>query len=465
MADLFTPNTPTPNSPVVSAVVRNNFAALYDKIQTLEPRATTPNSTALLIAGGPVYFRSNTTTQLRLINFNTTLIDLSKVQGYRTVRNLDKTLSREPLQTTGVSPWSQVGLSRELLISINSQGRLVFTEGNTITTQLSSPHDIYFDDSEIPICLVFIHQSGSPLSGYGQLQPIQQSDITDIRPFITTAFQNNQSVADLQQMISDAISRLAATEPSAKKTSGLSVALPTGVRMTTTNTKIDILSGEGGINNTFFQFPGVTIDLTPSSPLPSGYFNKAVIGLQLQNSIPTPIVIHGTSADAKANHFDVKIPSIISSTGSEVIATYDSKPFLPLAIVTYRLEGASGTTTAIRPITSTTFVDSYRVNYEFDILSIDSSTTLTVGIPQDLISSYSSLFLKDGYVDLYDNTTRPFRRQLAATSVYADGKMTITVGEPLNELFIYRNPKVRDLAFTSRPAIEDIRPTVFIGFS
>lgn len=483
MSNLFTPNVPVESSPMKSAEVRNNFTAIFDKLKTLEARATSPLATSVIIEGGPVYFRSGTATRLSLINFKTTVINLATTRGYATIKNSDGSLTREQLPSNGVSPFSTIGLFREILISLTNTGKLVFTEAAKpdSSTGLSRPFDIYFADEEVPICLIVIKQSGTLLT-YGQLATVEQIDITDVRPFVTTAFQNNSTVANLQDAVEDNQDRLDALEPSLRVTEALQVRLPSVEKMTIdgtlfTNTKLEVVSGDVYIGNRLLRFPGGTVDLTGADQpgyLPTNNFNKALVGLQITGSGPALTVVHGVyvtppgANDSKTDRFAVQVPISMDDGYGGLFAPTG---ILPLALISYRLSStvevpASGPdpdrTRIIKPIISSTHIDNLRVDHDFDIVGINSPVEFIVQIPTDV--NPDDVFNLLQSVDIYDDNTRPLRRVVdndaPLTFDSLTRNMTIRVTESVVEIVLLRHAKMRAVNL-HRPVIDDIRP--FIG--
>lgn len=498
MTVLFKEGIPAQDTPIRSVEIRDNFSALYDKLKTLEARATSPESTQILVNGGPVYFRAGNSLLFdkfgapisgaqQLVLFQTSLIDLATANGFRTIKNPNGTLSKEAVYG-GISPFESTGLFREILITLNNQGRLSFTEGATTTTGLSRPFDIAFDDSEVPICLVVVQQSGQLLQS-GQLAAIRQIDLTDVRPVITTAFQNNLAGAELQQNVLDNQLRIEAMERSSRSTDTLKVQIPSVEKLTldgtrTTNKKLEILSGSTYINGQQVKYAGGLIDVTQdlTSPLPVDNFAVAFVALNTAGSI---VLYHGTPSDSSSDPELVQLPAAVQDGYGNLTPPAD---VVPLALVYYRMNSVedvplSGTTLQIKPIVSEIFVDpTFDVNsnvtggirfaYAFDIVAINSPTEFVVNIPTDV--TYTSVFLSGQLVDLVDDNTRPFRRTISnnpqGTYSPVTRNMTIIVSETfVNDvsfpntskgISLKRNPKA--VAVSNKPGtvLEDVRPFV-----
>lgn len=499
MVELFQQGIPAQESPIRSAEIRNNFEALYERLKVLEPRATTPIGTSVLVEGGSTFFRSGSSVlyndvgeavsgRLQFIDFKATLINLATASGFKTIKNSNGTLSREAI-TGGVSPFTQQGVYREVLISLNSLNKLTFTEGATTTTGLSRPFDIGIDDSEIPIALVMIQQSGS-LGISGQLKSIEQINIKDVRPIITTAFQNNLTAAEQQVTLEDNTKRITSVEQSLKITDTLRVRIPLIEKLeidgtNKTNTRLEVLSGQTYIDNKLVKFPGALVEITQdlSTPIPVSNFNKVVVTLSDSGLIE---LIHGTSSDSNSDPADVLLPQevddgYLDSGVHNGILTHLSDS-VPLAIVSYRMISGVGTTSTIEPIVSEVFVDAtfdtnddvnggIRFSYAFDMVSINSAQEFVVNIPADV--DEADVFLTGQDIDLYDDNTRSFRRTISnnpqGTFNSTTRNMTIQVLETfvnevtspnaVNGISLQRNPKVVALN-NHLQVIEDVRPFV-----
>jgi len=507
MTELFVQGVPAPESLIRSAEIRNNFEALYDKLKTLECRATIPESTSVQVEGGPVYFRLGTSVlynelgeaisgRLNFINFNTTLINLSTANGFRTIKNQDGTLSRAPI-TGGISPFTATGLFRELLISLTVEGKLTFTEGATTTTGLSRPFDIAFNDSEIPIAFITIRQSGA-LNQSGQLQNIGQIDIKEARSFVTPAIQNNLTASEQQSVLEDNTRRISAIEGVIKTTDSLKVQIPNINKLTvdgtnTTNTRIEVLSGSTYIANKFVRSPGalISLNLGPSvDPIPVNNFNKVIVALGIDGDIE---LFHGSPTESKANRLTTEIPLEFDDgyiqTNDELNRNGElgSPPgYTPLAIVHYRANNVSdissppGFTRVVKPIVSEVFVDpsfdinnqvvgGVRFNYAFRIAAINSATEFVVNIPIDV--DPNTIFFTAQEIDIFDDNTRSFRREIINSPIGTFDSPTRTMTIQVSETFVSdeifedaiegislkRNPRVVSLNL-NQFVIEDVRP-------
>ena len=197
MASLFQENQPSEGSSLQSAIIRENFTALFESLKTLEVRVEDPISTSVLILGGSVYFRPSTSQQLQLVNFSTRSFDINNTTGFKSVRSDEGILSKIEQNFRGVSAYESEGQYLEILISLKPNGTLTFTESTSAQNDvLSSSFNIFFDDSEVPLALVFLEKDSS-----GVLQKIQQTRISDIRPIVTTAFQNNEQAAITESQV------------------------------------------------------------------------------------------------------------------------------------------------------------------------------------------------------------------------------------------------------------------------
>lgn len=361
MVSLFTENTPAENSAVQSSEIRENFEALYDKVRTLEVRAEQPNTTSVLVLGGPVYFRASTSNQLRLVNFNTTVFNFLEIQGYKTKRDSETgTLFREQQGFSGPSSFESQGLFLEVLVSLQSNGRLTFTEAIAgQNNELSSPFNIYFDDSEIPIALIILEKNAE-----GVLQSIPQLRIREARGFVTTSYQNNQQVAAIDQQTQENTARIQIAETGLRVTDSLATRLlPQGKRIadltTETNTKVEVLSGKfyDAVNQNYVRFAGATVDFSTlpantSRNVDAGVgalglsperYNKATISL-LHTGVGTGgenselVVSHGLGGLDPAAISppigpadSIPLASVLYKTNSLTIVSYDSSSSLTVS--------------------------------------------------------------------------------------------------------------------------------------
>lgn len=517
MTVLFKEGIPAQDTPIRSVEIRDNFDSLYSKLKTLEPRATSPESTQILVNGGPVYFRASTSVLYnaqgepisgaqRLIVFQTSIIDLATSNGFKTIKNTDGTLSKEAV-SGGISPFAtdQAGYFREILITLNNQGRLSFVEGATTTTGLSRSFDIAFDDSEIPICLVIIQHSGALLQS-GQLAPIRQIDITDVRPIITTAFQNNLTSAALESNVLDNRLRLDALERSSLTNDALKVQIPPPEKLIldnarTTNKTLEILSGSAYINNTRVDYPGGKINVTQNltTPLPTDNFAVACVALLSDGTI---YVYHGSAADSSADAVNVKLPYAVRSPYGGLQAPTDA---IPLALIYYRMSSSSdagtpGYTTQIDPVVSDVFVrptfDSNsnltggtRLAFEFSIVSIIDASTFVVQLPSDISITPPSgetpaqivpnVFQSGQTIEIFDDNTRSFRRvisnnpqgpgslditartmQVIVSEAFVNDVTFATPAPTFRGISLKRNPKARIVDQKPGVVLQDVRPFI-----
>jgi hypothetical protein len=491
MVNVFKENVPATSSSLQSAEIRENFEALYDKVRALEVQATNPTSTSLLVLGGPVYFRSNTSQQLKLIRTSTRVFDLTTSFGYKTTRDGYGTLSREGQSFRGFSGFESEGPILEVMISINSLGQLVFTESLAgQSNRLSSPFNIYFDDSEIPIALLFVEKNSE-----GVLQKFQQTDLTDIRPFVTTAFQNNSQISNIESQVQDNTDRIDVVESTLKTSDSLKVRMIPAAKLavdltSTTNTRVECLSGTAwtgitGAGAKPLKFAGGYVDFnpnvtTPSSGVtpagtPNGVINnwcRALIYLEADNS----------STDPTNNS---KIGVIHGTLGSEPRYTEDGYADLqsgqiPLAYVLYKYSSTS----TIYPLISEVDMGGVgntnilsRIGFEFPIVGMNSLSTeiydgftINVSELEDYYSNSSDFqtamedtyFSVNDYVDIFDSNTRPIRRVIASSTFHPDTKtVTIQVSNSFGDISLSRSAKARSIRHF--PAIEDVRP--FVGIS
>jgi hypothetical protein len=478
MASLFQPNQPAPSSPLQSDVIRDNFDSLYDKLKTLELRAQSPATTSLIVTGGPVYFRPGTSQQLSFLNFNTKVVNILTATSYKTKKNLDGTLYRELQLAAGPSNFQVEGLFLEVLISIQNNGQVVFTEALAgQNNQLSSPFNIYIADSEVPIAFVVLKKTVE-----GALLPIEQTDIREARAVVSPAFQNNPQVSEVEAQVEDQATRISSLEGGLQVTNNLLVKLPSVGKLiadnaTTTNTIVEVLSGSAYLQDDGYllRFAGARVDFKATPPsvgfpntpriisasIPSfvnGNYNKALIGVQYSGSYVDGenaelVVTHGTAAPAADQVVEPIIPA----------------DTIPLAFVLYRT-----TATDVYPLISTTSIGAIRISYEFiitDLISVptsDPSDPAYITLEVDLSSeSYTetyvtgTLFQVGDPVDIFDTNTRYLRRFVQnITYNVTTKKALVTVNNSFTEISLPRSPKIRSVS-QHLNIIEDLRP--FVG--
>lgn len=475
MASLFNENIPATASSIQSGELRDNFNALYDKLKTLEVRATSPESTSILIQGGPVYFRDGSLNTLKYIKFPTTEFDFLQNRGYISLRDSYGTVVRD-LSSTLKGP-RPIGNFRylEVLVSLKSNGQLIFTESTTAqSSPLSSPFNIYYGDDEIPIALIFLD-----INSAGVLQPVNQTNITDVRPFVTTAFQNNIQIADLQETVEDFGSRIEALEPTTKITDNLLVRLvPLEKRIldttTTTNTLVEVLSGQTMTPDGYLvRYAGGYVDFAYSATgdgnkrILDGNTDLAGLSANIFNRALITIAYNSSSSDSSDNA-TIAITHGAGTGGSSPDALNTVFPtiptnHIPLAYVSYQM----ATGTSIHPLISDERISTKRIAWEFPITNLTASS-IEVDMSNYLVGSDGSeaditniYFKVSEHVELYDANSRPFRRMIS-TSTYNSStkKLTLTVNDTFTGISLTRSPIARSVKY-HRYVVEDLRP--FIG--
>lgn len=479
MVSLFTINEPATNSPIQSAVIRENFEALYDKLKTLEVRAETTPSTSVLVEGGVVYFRAGSSNLLKLVSFNTAIFDFTAVRGFKTFKNPDGTLFRQQQAFSGPSAFESQGLFLETLLSLRPNGQLAFTEALTAqNNELSSPFNIAFDDEEIPLALIILQKSSE-----GDLQVIQQEDIRDTRPFLS-AYQNNEQAALLEAQVEDNTNRVTLAETALRVTDAFQVRIPPAAKLaadgtSATNTKVEVVSGTGlsETDGYSLSFAGAIVDFSASatedltaSPklydagvstlgLGAGEWNKILISAQYDATIVDPtentklVFTYGTNA----------------VTADQVVDPVPVAGTVPLARVLVQMNGSA---TEINPLISLITIGSVRLNYEFPISNLlpagaDASTEIEVDLSgtgfSDLFVN-STLFPNDTAIEIFDDNTRSFRREIDTTTYVSATSTTanITLKDSFVGISLLRNPKIRSITENIK-VIEDLRP--YIGIS
>ena len=483
MGTLFTENIPAANSALQSAEIRDNFTALYDKVKALEVRASsTPNYTVnILGTDGLIYFRPSTGRQLKPSPFPGTQVDLTATAFFKTKQNPDGSLYRELQNFVGPSQYQSQGLIIQILVSLNQYNQPILTESLVgQNNRLSSAHfNLYFDDSEIPLALIFLQKNTD-----GSLQVINQTDIADIRPFVTSAFQNNLQNAEQEALGLDNQVRINAIEPAILTTNSFLVKLPTVAKLEAdgtllTNTLLEVISGKawcGGNTGLtkLLKFGGCFVDFSrnPSSvsrvfsantpALIANYWNKAIITLIYDSSSTDVtenakvVVVHGTSNIILSS---VILPSLPSNA-------------IPLATIVYRMNSSG---TDIVPFTNQQTLGSYLLNHTFPIVSLTAAPTSTSGLAYisftlDLSQTTASAsdittlwFQVGGVIDVSDSNTPTIRRVIASNSFNPTTRLlTVTVTNNFSEISLTRTPVAKSVS-QHVDLVEDLRSFVGIG--
>lgn len=470
MASLFNENIPATASAIQSGELRDNFNALYDKVKTLEVRAANPEGSSIVVQGGPVYFRDGSLNTLKYIKFPTTEFDILQNRGFTSFRDAYGSIARASSSTLkGPRP---IGSFRylEILISLKSNGQLIFTEAtNPQSSPLSSPFNIYYGDDEIPIALIFLD-----INSAGVLQPIKQTDITDVRPFVTTAFQNNVQIATLEETVEDHSSRIEVLEPGLKITDNFLVRILPSEKQaidgtSSTNTLVEILSGQTITPDGYLvRYAGGYVDFawttsgnsakrildaeTNLTGLSQNFYNKALISVGYNPSSTdrtdnaTITITHGGGASALSGLNGIT-PSIPTN-------------HIPLGYVSYRI-GSAGA--AIVPLLSETSLGAVRMSYDFPITNLTSaSLEIDMSNYSDSEADITNIHFKvTEFVDIFDANSRPLRRRIESSSYNSSSKkLNITLNDTFVGISLNRNPLARSVA-SHKSIIEDLRP--FIG--
>jgi len=166
----FIAGLPAQGSQLISAEVRNNFLALNARTNKLTPRATTPSSASVRIGSGRVYFSDKI-----LIDFPGSLVNLGDDE-------------------LGVSPFNNIGYFRDIAIVLRVeydqaagkyQAFASFIEGPEKISSTPDKNLINFQSNEIPIALFTVRHNGLGVGvSFGQIEPITQSQILDLRGFL-----------------------------------------------------------------------------------------------------------------------------------------------------------------------------------------------------------------------------------------------------------------------------------------
>jgi hypothetical protein len=193
MANKFDPTVPSTESRILSEPVRNNFLALNARNDQLTVSASSPVSTSVIVGkADKTYFENNT-----FVPFAGVTVDLGS-------------------STTGVSSFNNPGTYKEVILFYRNDsilgGVIEFVEGQEKSIREHSPDtaaviindineqrqaDAYGASSSVPglisdispldntiiLCSILVTNSGI-VSQRGAINPIFESDILDIRPFL-----------------------------------------------------------------------------------------------------------------------------------------------------------------------------------------------------------------------------------------------------------------------------------------
>jgi hypothetical protein len=471
MVSLFKQGVPAEKGSIQSSEIRGNFEALYDKVRALEVRAEETPSTSVVVEGGNVYFRSSSTNQLKLVQFYTKVYNIANEYGYQTIRNQDGTLSRLAMNSRGPSNFQSQGAFIEVLISIDKNGTILFTESLKPQNEIrSAPYNIYFDDSEIPLSLIFLEKNTN-----GILQPIRQEYIYDRRPFVTTAFQNNQTATEVEQQVEDNKQRIEyLEETTAGKVANFRISIPNSNKLLAdgtsgNNRQFIVNAGTAVYGSTILKFAGGRINFSsiPSTTrrvfnafpvtVTANYYVRCIIGLQYNPSAPNPldenstlVFLYGTPA---ATIDSTMLPPLVGGV-------------VPLYEFLYRI---NQTATDIYPVNDFETLGSEQVSFEFPLVELvkvpggyDAYNIVEVDLSDyEYTSSYvENMFQPDKYIDIFDDQNNMIRRYISSVGYSEETKIAqITVDDSFTDISLLRNPKVR--AQQHWDILKDIRP--FIG--
>lgn len=166
----FNPNIPESESRLLSAPIRQNFNALNDRTDQLSISNTVPESTSIIIGrGDKVYFQNNAYTP-----FTGSTLDLGSA-------------------SSGVEPFSIANRYKKIIIYYTDTGAIEFVEGpeeetrdlstTSVSTLMAESSISNVLQGTIPLCCVLVTNNGTP-SVRGAINPIFESDLLDIRPFL-----------------------------------------------------------------------------------------------------------------------------------------------------------------------------------------------------------------------------------------------------------------------------------------
>lgn len=166
----FISGLPATGSPLVSAEIRNNFLALNERTDKLTPLATVPASTKINIGAGTIYFADHVPVQ-----FTGQQLDLGS-------------------DTVGVSGFTNIGYFRDIVIVLRQQfdaessrysATAVFLEGPEKASSTLQIDLVQIASTDIPIAAFVVRHNGLNVGAFkGQIEPIPQANILDVRNFV-----------------------------------------------------------------------------------------------------------------------------------------------------------------------------------------------------------------------------------------------------------------------------------------
>lgn len=175
----FIKGVPTEGSQLSSSVIRSNFDALDRRTGKLTPKSTVPASTRINVGAGTIYLSNKTS-----VVFPSSQIDLGPASG-----------------ENGISPFSQIGFFKDIILilkEVNNNGVkqvvLSFVEGPEKASSVFDPQAVVLGTQDLPIAGLTVRHNGiaSTIVGaggaladkYGQIEPVESSDIVDLRNYM-----------------------------------------------------------------------------------------------------------------------------------------------------------------------------------------------------------------------------------------------------------------------------------------
>lgn len=167
----FIAGLPAEGSPLVSAEIRNNFTALNNRTDKVEVKATIPASTSLLIGSGTVYF-----TNRILVKFSGQKLNLGDL-------------------ISGIKGFTKKGYFKDVLLVLRPKLNLETNRYEALCTFIEGPEkaspsaDLTTtipNSSDLPLAHFVVRHNGLELDTPGQIEPITQTQITDVRNYLDT---------------------------------------------------------------------------------------------------------------------------------------------------------------------------------------------------------------------------------------------------------------------------------------
>lgn len=459
---MFYINRPAKGEKISSQVIRQNFNYLYNCLKTLDVTPTQPISKYVYIKGGILYYSNNNSEKLQIIKINDMLFEFDR--GFKTIFNPDGTLSREEITHNGLSPFNinEVGYYREVLIILKNDGRFYFIEGRTSRDNISRPYDFCVYSNEIPIAIIKVQHSGE-IGKPHQINPIEEYDILDVRPFISIPYERDFNLTQLNFNIDRINNRINRLEYNSIVNDYFMPVIDE--YNLPEDKKIYIYPAKCYVDGRLIKFYGGVIDFTLPEFRPNfnyqGCYNSCLIYYDvIEDKIN---VIHGETEDCVVDYRNVQYPARVRDLNRNL---YVDNTKIPIAVVIYRAFNDAQVTREIYPINSYTHCGNVRISHKYNIIDIDNDI-IKVRIDNDVdISVFEQLFSVNSNnknnIMIEDNSNICTRRIIAVIENNITERIKILkLDKKIQNIERYLSPKAIDLLY-HREVIEDVRPHLSI---